>query len=47
MAFLAWFGGTGYILTKKSHLDGAVSLSIAIVAGLLAAWLVFRFMTRL
>jgi membrane protein implicated in regulation of membrane protease activity len=47
MAFLAWFGGTGYILTKKSHLVALMSLLIAIVAGLLAAWLVFRFMTRL
>jgi membrane protein implicated in regulation of membrane protease activity len=47
MAFLAWFGGTGYILTKKSHLVAFVSLSIAILSGLLAGWLVFRFMSRL
>jgi membrane protein implicated in regulation of membrane protease activity len=47
LAFLAWFGGTGYILTRKSHLVALVSLSIAIVAGLAAAWLVFRFMSRL
>jgi membrane protein implicated in regulation of membrane protease activity len=47
MAFLAWFGGTGYILTKKSHLVAFMSLSIAILSGLLAGWLVFRFMSRL
>jgi membrane protein implicated in regulation of membrane protease activity len=47
LAFLAWFGGTGYILTKKSHLVAIVSLSIAIVAGMAAAWLVFKFMARL
>jgi membrane protein implicated in regulation of membrane protease activity len=47
LVFLAWFGGTGYILTKKSHLVAFVSLTIAIVAGLAAAWLVFRFMSRL
>jgi membrane protein implicated in regulation of membrane protease activity len=47
MAFLAWFGGTGYILTKKSHLVAFVSLSIAVLSGLIAGWLVFRFMSRL
>ncbi len=47
LAFLAWFGGTGYILTKKSHLVAAMSLTIAILSGLAAGWLVFRFMGRL
>jgi membrane protein implicated in regulation of membrane protease activity len=47
MAFLAWFGGTGYFLTKKSHLVAFMSLSIAILSGLLAGWLVFHFMSRL
>jgi hypothetical protein len=47
LAFLAWFGGTGYILTKHSHLVAFVSLLIAIAAGLIAGWLVFRFMLRL
>ncbi len=47
MAFLAWFGGTGYILTKKSHLVALLSFSIAIAAGLLAGWVIFRFMSRL
>jgi len=47
MAFLAWFGGAGYILTRASHLMAAASLSIAIVSGLAAGWVVFKFMARL
>jgi membrane protein implicated in regulation of membrane protease activity len=47
MAFLAWFGGTGYILTRASHLMAVVSLGFAIVSGLAAGWLVFKFMVRL
>jgi membrane protein implicated in regulation of membrane protease activity len=47
MAFLAWFGGVGYILTTHSRLMATASLSFATLAGLFAAWLVFRFMTRL
>ena len=47
MAFLAWFGGVGYILTNYSHLVALVSLSIASFSGLFAGFLVFRFMARL
>jgi membrane protein implicated in regulation of membrane protease activity len=47
LAFLAWFGGTGYILTKHTALVAIASLSSAAVAGLFAGWLVFRFMARL
>ena len=47
MAFLAWFGGTGYLLTRHSHLVAAVSLSMAILSGLFAGWIVFRFMLKL
>lgn len=47
LAFLAWFGGTGYILTVKSHFVGLLSLTIAILSGLVAGWLVFQFMRRL
>lgn len=47
LAFLAWFGGTGYILTKHSKLVAVASLSVAILAGMLAGWMVFRFMVRL
>jgi membrane protein implicated in regulation of membrane protease activity len=47
MAFLAWFGGAGYILTRTSHLVAAASLSLAAVAGLVAATIVYRFMLKL
>jgi membrane protein implicated in regulation of membrane protease activity len=47
LAFLAWFGGTGYILTKHSNLVALASLSIAATAGLVAGWVVFRVMARL
>jgi membrane protein implicated in regulation of membrane protease activity len=44
LAFLAWFGGTGYLLTVHSILVGAACLSVAVAAGLVAGWLVYRFM---
>ncbi|HUE43494.1 MAG TPA: hypothetical protein VMP12_08000 [Candidatus Sulfotelmatobacter sp.] len=47
MAFLAWFGGAGYILTRTSHLVAAASLSLAGVAGLAAGTVVYRFMLKL
>ena len=47
MAFLAWFGGAGYILTRTSHLVAVASLSLAVLAGLVAGTLVYRFMLRL
>ena len=47
MAFLAWFGGTGYLLTRHSHLWTLVSLTIAMLSGLFAGWVVFKFMVKL
>jgi membrane protein implicated in regulation of membrane protease activity len=47
MAFLAWFGGTGYILATRSHLVAAASLSLSMLAGLVAGWVVFKFMVKL
>ena len=47
LAFLAWFGGTGYILSTHTRLVALVCLTIALVAGLFAGWIVFRFMSRL
>jgi len=47
MAFLAWFGGTGYLLTRHSHLLAVVSLGISMLAGLFAGWVVFNFMVKL
>jgi hypothetical protein len=47
MAFLAWFGGAGYILTRTSHLVAAISLGMSVFAGLVAATIVYRFMLKL
>jgi len=47
MAFLAWFGGTGYLLTRHSQLVGLLIFGVASSAGLAAGWVVFRFMLKL
>jgi membrane protein implicated in regulation of membrane protease activity len=47
LMFLAWFGGTGYLLTRHSHLVALLSLAISTIAGLAAAWVIFRFMVKL
>jgi membrane protein implicated in regulation of membrane protease activity len=45
-AFLAWFGGTGYLLTRFSSVWFAFGLLIAMAAGLFGAAIVFLFLTR-
>ncbi len=45
-AFLAWFGGTGYLLTRYSSLWSLVGLGIAIVSGLGGAAVVFWFVFK-
>ena len=47
MAFLAWFGGVGYILATHSHLAALAALGFATLAGFFASFVVFRFMVRL
>ena len=47
LAFLAWFGGVGYILSVHSTLMVTAALLIALAAGLVAAWMVFRVMVKL
>ena len=47
LAFLAWFGGTGYILTKYSNLVAIASLGLATLAGLVSGSIVFKFMVKL
>ena len=47
MAFLAWFGGTGYLLTRHAHVVALASLAISTVAGLIAGGVVFKFMVKL
>ncbi len=46
-AFLAWFGGTGYLLTKYSSLWFVFALGISTVAGLSGAAVVFWFLVKL
>jgi membrane protein implicated in regulation of membrane protease activity len=45
-AFLAWFGGTGYLITRFSSIWFALGLVIALGAGIFGAAIVFLFLTR-
>jgi hypothetical protein len=45
-AFLAWFGGTGYLLTRYSNLFAALALGIATLSGVGGAAIVFWFLFR-
>ena len=45
-AFLAWFGGTGFLITRFSSIWFALGLLIAFGAGLFGAAVVFLFLTR-
>jgi membrane protein implicated in regulation of membrane protease activity len=45
-AFLAWFGGTGYLLTRHSSLLVTVIILLATAAGLAGASIVFGFIVK-
>jgi membrane protein implicated in regulation of membrane protease activity len=45
-AFLAWFGGTGYLLTRHSTFLVAIIVFFAIAAGLVGAAIVFWFIVK-
>jgi membrane protein implicated in regulation of membrane protease activity len=45
-AFLAWFGGTGFLITRFSSIWYALGLLIALGSGLFGAAVVFLFLTR-
>jgi membrane protein implicated in regulation of membrane protease activity len=45
-AFLAWFGGTGFLITRYSSMWFALGLMIAMAAGIVGAAIVFLFLTR-
>lgn len=45
-AFLAWFGGTGYLLTRYSGLWVGFGLLASVTSGLVAASIVFLFLSR-
>ena len=46
MAFLTWFGGIGYILTRYSVVLGVLTLMLAVLGGLGGAGLIFLFMAK-
>jgi len=46
MAFLTWFGGVGYLLTRYSTLLGAFALLLAVLGGLGGAAIIFLFMAK-
>ena len=46
MAFLAWFGGTGYLLTRYSGLWVVLAFGIAMASGLVAAAIVSLFLIK-
>jgi membrane protein implicated in regulation of membrane protease activity len=45
-AFLAWFGGTGFLITRFSSIWFALGFLIAIAAGIVGAGIVFVFLSR-
>jgi hypothetical protein len=46
MAFLAWFGGMGYLLTGRGHLGQLLVLAFALVSGVAGAAIVFGLLTK-
>jgi hypothetical protein len=46
MAFLAWFGGAGYLLTRYSSFVGLTALLLAMLSGIIGASIVFSFFAR-
>ena len=46
-AFLAWFGGTGYILARYSSIWTLLALALASVSGLAGATVVFWFVVKI
>jgi hypothetical protein len=45
-AFLAWFGGTGYLLTRYSSLWFLIGLGIALASGVVGGGIVFLFLGK-
>ncbi len=46
-AFLAWFGGSGYLLTRYSRFWALAGFGIAVLVGLVGASVVFMFLLKL
>jgi hypothetical protein len=45
-AFLAWFGGLGYLLTRFSTLGLVLALAISVIGGLSGAAIIYLFLSR-
>ena len=45
-AFLAWFGGTGYLLTRFSAIWVGLALTLSVGSGLIGGALIFFFLSR-
>lgn len=45
-AFLAWFGGTGYLLSRYSSVWALLALGLAVLSGLIGAAVVFWFLFK-
>lgn len=45
-AFLAWFGGTGYLLTRFSALWVGFALTLSVVSGLAGGAIIFLFLSK-
>lgn len=46
LAFITWFGGVGYIVRNGTKWHWAIALSLALLAGVAAAWIVKEFIFR-
>ena len=45
-AFLAWFGGAGYLLTRFSAFWGGLILSLSVLSGLVGGAIIFFFLSK-
>ena len=45
-AFLAWFGGTGYLLTRFSAIWVGFGLMLSVVAGIIGGGIIFLFLSK-
>lgn len=46
MAFLAWFGGAGFLLVRHSTLEVVVALGLSLLSGLIGGGIVFLFFAK-
>ncbi|HVP43091.1 MAG TPA: hypothetical protein VMS96_06640 [Terriglobales bacterium] len=46
MAFLAWFGGAGYLLTTVWHVWAVMALGLALMSGVTGSMVVFLFLAK-